>query len=944
MITDRIDRAWNARYFSGEPIAIDYVPLTADGLIEDLADRRFTLLIRRVDNSVVDSVAGVIVSGADARVALRLSGNATIDLAGVPGLRWQITEKLIDGQDVIAEGKLLVYPAAQAGDDAEAGAINEGPVTVLKNIINRPRIVSSQRGARGAAGASGTGVSFLQFGGDSSPDADNTVAFAMASASPEPVVLPPGDWRTTVAPAGEYLGRGRIVIISTGEVIQLDATPQRVNIPLSSDGRRLLNYRLAPGAGASWTANAKSCLAIGLNAQNKNRDGLRSSTVGCLSAELTEYLSECTYYGNATGRCGKWGDRQTFISSNAGKWVGCDDPIGTGHDFWDPGWDKRQEFKDLYPAWLTEVTTDGLITGPIRPDRLPAGFADAQLNCIVGRDGGNHAVTLSHSTIVGEHGAKGWWNRYLALVGYATAGHSLTNWYTAALGALALNSKMTGDYDIANGFACATALVHGGENEFSGAMALPKFDGWSKIKATVDVRVQGNRLSGTFGFLELRTGSFNDVSGYRAAPDMVQMESCTGRGVQIWQGVFAAYRCGAYGPRAGKNNRSFAGIGSINGTTLTMEAVGQGTLRPGDPIGGPDVVADQRIVTAPPGGGVGDYTVSIAQTAATNSIVGGLENAVSFHASGNQRSNTMRFGSGHENATFSGKLAATKRLITRPEAVGKTLGVDDLVGAIMTRTGPLADFTDVTPDAAAIVAALDAYEIDQGADWCIKNATGAVMTVAPGAGVNVQGGGAYTIAPNSVRNLRVHAKNVTPGAEQVTLVPLDTAPATGPVPGRLVPIAAKGGDGAGGPIAKITGVAGVPTLAATVNLPGLSLGNNGYMKLVTVWTHTPNANSKPISVQFGGLGNGGAVYSQVDGKNQARTVIETVIQSYGSLTSQMSHGNQGALNPIGQGAALPVRSTINTATVTPISLIAQLAVATDEVNLEAYFLEAAYMS
>lgn len=90
------------------------------------------------------------------------------------------------------------------------------------------------------------------------------------------------------------------------------------------------------------------------------------------------------------------------------------------------------------------------------------------------------------------------------------------------------------------------------------------------------------------------------------------------------QKVYATYGTGAVstGPSGTPPVAGASVTGAIAGTTLTVSAVGSGTLRPGQPISGTNVTAGTYIVgqlTGAPGG-AGTYQVSVSQNAASTAI------------------------------------------------------------------------------------------------------------------------------------------------------------------------------------------------------------------------------------------------------------------------------------------------------------------------------------
>lgn len=101
-------------------------------------------------------------------------------------------------------------------------------------------------------------------------------------------------------------------------------------------------------------------------------------------------------------------------------------------------------------------------------------------------------------------------------------------------------------------------------------------------------------------------------------------------------------------------------------------------------------------------------------------------------------------------------------------AVGGTLTAAGIVGGLITRTGPTADFSDATDTAVAIVAALAAYVANESAYVKIKNATAFNETITAGAGVTLTG--AVIIPANSVGTYLVTINSAT----TVTLLHVET--------------------------------------------------------------------------------------------------------------------------------------------------------------------------
>jgi len=612
----------------------------------------------------------------------------------------------------------------------------------------------------------------------------NGAALQAADADPRPIYLAPGVWPTTYLPTGLIGGDGSLKLIVSGqpdEIIDLDYTPQIINTPLSDNGERRRNLYYGAGAGASSTSAARACLGIGVDALRGNKSGLRSIGIGRKAIGRAEAPVEVLAIGDVAMAYGKWLDNLTALGSNAFKMLGNVTPREDGHDKLNADWDQAADFDDTYPLWRTHVTTDGTVGGPVIPACLPTGVQDATNSTAIGRDALGHLIKGRDNCCIGEHTAKGWNNEGLTGLGAGGGNYSLVNNFTSWLGAFALARKMTGDGDTATGYGVLSRLVHGFENTAIGAYAYALLDGWSKDKPTVDARVFGNDVSGALSGAAMRIALLNALSGYRHAPDMMVAEGLSGKGTRIFRDVLAARYCGAWGYEAGKGNRSFRGQGSISGTTLTITSVNSGRLAIGDFIAGQNVGAPLTITAFGTGsGGAGTYTLSGSQNADTGTIVGGLTQAHAVHASGLQNSNCAAIGDGLEHASISGRPWTTCK-VRNPQTAnaGRTLDVVDMIAAVYPRSGPGADFTDTTPDAATIVAAMPRRENDQTADWYIINASTAAMTVGLGAGVTVLGGGPLVIPAGQTRHVKVNVNASAPGNEAVVLVPLTATTASG---------------------------------------------------------------------------------------------------------------------------------------------------------------------
>lgn len=106
-------------------------------------------------------------------------------------------------------------------------------------------------------------------------------------------------------------------------------------------------------------------------------------------------------------------------------------------------------------------------------------------------------------------------------------------------------------------------------------------------------------------------------------------------------------------------------------------------------------------------------------------------------------------------------------------AAGVTLTAAQFLASVLLRTGPAGVFSDTTPTAAAIVAAIPKAEIGSNRLILISNGGGGTMTLLAGSGVTLQGN--TTIAAGSGRFYLITATAIAEGMEAVKVRGLITA-------------------------------------------------------------------------------------------------------------------------------------------------------------------------
>lgn len=103
-----------------------------------------------------------------------------------------------------------------------------------------------------------------------------------------------------------------------------------------------------------------------------------------------------------------------------------------------------------------------------------------------------------------------------------------------------------------------------------------------------------------------------------------------------------------------------------------------------------------------------------------------------------------------------------------------TLTMAQFLCGVIVRTGTqVGGFTDTTPTAVALVAALPGVQVGHWVDLYIRNTTGQTHTLAGGTGVTLQSGNTNTTPTVNGHSFRIVVTNVTSGSEAVTIFSLD---------------------------------------------------------------------------------------------------------------------------------------------------------------------------
>lgn len=129
------------RVAAGEPIVFAYQPASSAGIPEPLAGRAFVFAIYDSKPTSYGYFDATIVTGADPLAMWRLDGTISEGLRGSTGLRWEISERLDNGRDIIASGALNIDASAPMIGDFDSAPIARYIVRILRK--NDPETIDA---------------------------------------------------------------------------------------------------------------------------------------------------------------------------------------------------------------------------------------------------------------------------------------------------------------------------------------------------------------------------------------------------------------------------------------------------------------------------------------------------------------------------------------------------------------------------------------------------------------------------------------------------------------------------------------------------------------------------------------------------------------------------------------------------------------------------------
>lgn len=182
-----------------------------------------------------------------------------------------------------------------------------------------------------------------------------------------------------------------------------------------------------------------------------------------------------------------------------------------------------------------------------------------------------------------------------------------------------------------------------------------------------------------------------------------------------------------------------------------------------------------------------------------------------------------------------------------------TLTAAGIVGGLITRTGPVAAYTDTTDTAVAIVAALTAYVAAESFFVYIKNATNFVQTLAAGAGVTLTAN--QVIPPQSVGQFLVTINSPT----AVTLLHVRTTTLTNNIPEVITTISTVGAGtltaaGLVGGVISRTGSQTATPFTDTTATADLILAAQATPHIGLAWEVTYQNTTNAVATLAGGTG------------------------------------------------------------------------------------------
>lgn len=123
---------------------------------------------------------------------------------------------------------------------------------------------------------------------------------------------------------------------------------------------------------------------------------------------------------------------------------------------------------------------------------------------------------------------------------------------------------------------------------------------------------------------------------------------------------------------------------------------------------------------------------------------------------------------------------------------------------------------------------------------------------------------------------------------------------------------------------------------ATITIPAGIIGDNGQLRVYTLWSSTSSANTKTPRVRFGGTS--GTAFLSATLTTSATTQVMTLIRNRSSASSQV--GNVATVTAsFGVSSGSITTATVDTSVATTLVITGQKAVSGETLTLESYTVE-----
>ena len=303
-----------------------------------------------------------------------------------------------------------------------------------------------------------------------------------------PIFFRPGTYITTYRPINPVRGEGAILRIS-GVDFHLDSTYQ-ILANNSGGSFELLNTKLGINAGKlSDAALSYASVVVGGHAGENITALYRTTLIGDFAGQTGVDIGRFDALGSSAAQAAYYGDRCVYIGTNAGKWDGSNDPVGTLHDMFN-GVDDPYGFNSKWATWRADWA--GLVGAPAF---VAASIADNQYNVGLGRNALLHGITVTNCTAVGYNAhAHALNNDAVTAIGRGASRDTIKGNNIVTVGASAMQETMDASEDVVVGSLAGRNIVYSEGNTAIGYAALNNEGGAAPDKPLRNVAVGRNSM------------------------------------------------------------------------------------------------------------------------------------------------------------------------------------------------------------------------------------------------------------------------------------------------------------------------------------------------------------------------------------------------------------------------------------------------------------------